>query len=230
MKERKEKTCIVIPAYNEETEIAKVIKGLKKEGYNDIIVVNDGSKDKTKETAEKENVIVISHIVNRGLGGALGTGISAALKEGADNIVTFDADGQHNPKDIKKLIAPIKNGKADAVIGSRLLNPEGMPHIRRIANNIGNIITYALFGLWTTDSQSGLRAFSRDAGEKIKIRTNKMEVSSEIIKEIHKNKLRFMEVPIEAIYTNYSLSKPHGQGFITGLKTLFKLILRKLME
>jgi UDP-N-acetylglucosamine---dolichyl-phosphate N-acetylglucosaminyltransferase len=227
---KKMKTCIVIPAFNEESTIAKVIRELKKEKYANIVVVDDGSEDRTKEAGKKEKVIVISHIVNRGLGGALGTGINAAIEENADIIVTFDADGQHNPKDIKKLIKPIEEGKADCVIGSRLLNPKGMPHMRRIANKIGNFVTYALFGIWTTDSQSGLRAFSRSAAEKIQIRTNRMEVSSEIIREIHKNKLRFTEVPIEAIYTDYSMSKPHGQGFITGLKTLFKLILRKLME
>lgn len=221
------KTYIVVPAFNEEKTIVSVIKGLKKEGCNNIIVVDDCSKDATYRLASKEKVILLHHSLNRGLGGALGTGIKAALEEGADIIVTFDADGQHNPKDIKKLIDLIKKGKAEAVIGSRLLDKAGMPWYRILQNFIGNVITFVLFGIWTTDSQSGLRAFSRKAAQKIRIKTNRMEVSSEIIGEIRRNKLKFREVPIKAIYTEYSLSK--GQSLLVGIKTFLKLILRRIM-
>lgn len=223
----KNKILIVIPAYNEEKTIGKVIKDLKKKNYKNIIVVNDGSVDNTKKIVEKQNILLYNHMINRGLGGALGTGIKAALLNNADVIVTFDADGQHSVNDIKNLIKPIIEKKADAVIGSRMLNPEGMPLIRKAYQWIANLITFLLFGVWTTDSQSGLRAFSRKAAEKIKIKTNRMEVSSEIVHEIGKNKLKFKEIPIKAIYTDYSLSK--GQSFFTGIKTTFRLILRRIM-
>ena len=222
------KIFIVMPAYNEEKIIAKVIHGLKKHKFQNIIVIDDGSEDNTSKIAKQEGVIVYRHPINRGLGGALGTGIKAGILEDADIIVTFDSDGQHDPKDINRVIAPIVKGKAQVVIGSRLINPKGMPWIRRIGNFGLNIITYVLFGIWTTDSQSGLRAFSNKAARKIQIHTNRMEVSSEIIREIGRNKLKFIEVPIKAIYTDYS--KEHGQSNLNAIKIVFKLILKKLMR
>ena len=114
---------IVIPAYNEERTIVEVIRGLKQHGFARLIVVDDGSSDRTGELACQEGVILLRHILNRGLGGALGTGISAALRLGAELIVTFDADGQHDPDDIARLLEPIERGEADVVIGSRMLDP-----------------------------------------------------------------------------------------------------------
>lgn len=222
-----EQAFIVIPAYNEESSIGRVIKGLKKEGYRRIIVVDDGSDDRTSAIARSEGVLVYRHSLNRGLGGALGTGIKAALQNNADIIVTFDADGQHDPKEIKRLIQPIRDGKADFVVGSRLKDPKGMPWIRRMGNWGFNIITLVLFGVWTTDSQSGFRAMSGKAAEMIRIRTNRMEVSSEFFTEIRRNRLRYAEVPIKAIYTDYSMTK--GQSSLNAFKILVKLILRRLM-
>lgn len=219
---------IVLPAYNEEQAVGPVLRSLQREGYENLVVVDDGSTDKTAEIAAESGADVYRHAINRGLGGALGTGIRAALEKGADIIVTFDSDGQHNPKDIKRLIQPLQKGTADVVIGSRLVNPRGMPFIRRIGNRGLNIITYALFGVWTTDSQSGLRAFSRHAAEKIAIKTNRMEVSSEIIKEIGRNHLRLKEVPIRPIYTDYSLK--HGQKHANGFKIVGKLVLERLRK
>lgn len=219
---------IVIPAYNEGTALKEVLVLLKEHGYHNTLVVDDGSKDKTFEIAKQHAKVAISHRLNRGLGGALGTGIIAALRMGAEYIVTFDADGQHDVNDLPKVLAPLKSGEAEVVIGSRLLQPEGMPWFRRIQNRVGNVITLILFGVWTTDSQSGLRGFSRSAAEQIQIKTNRMEVSSEIIHEIGRKKLRFTEVPIKAIYTDYSLSK--GQSLFVGIKTLAKLLLHRLTK
>ncbi len=217
-----------MPAFNEEKVIGRVLDSLKDEGYGNIIVVDDGSTDNTAGIAEKRGVLVCRHPINRGLGGALGTGIRAALEDKADIIVTFDSDGQHSPKDIKKLTSVIEKKKADVVIGSRLLRPKGMPMIRRIGNLGLNIITFMLFGIWTTDSQSGLRAFSQDAAKKIRIRTNRMEVSSEIIKEIGRLRLRFKEVPIKPIYTDYS--RQHGQSHLNAFRIIAKLMLKKIMR
>ena len=221
------KTSIVIPAYNEEKTIAKVIHNVRKYWQN-IIVIDDGSSDSTFDLASGLGVHVYRHIINRGLGGALGTGIVAALRHEADIIVTFDADGQHQAEDITRLIKPIEEGQADVVIGTRTSDKKGMPMTRQLANTMGNLVTRILFGLWVSDSQSGLRAFSARAAEKMQIRANRMEVSSEIIQEIKKHDLRLKEIPIKSIYTEYSLSK--GQGFMTGLKTLMKLVLMRLLK
>jgi UDP-N-acetylglucosamine---dolichyl-phosphate N-acetylglucosaminyltransferase len=223
---RDKRLAVVIPAYNEERTIIEVIRGLKQRGFVTLIVVDDGSSDRTAELACHEGVILLRHIINRGLGGALGTGITAALRLGAEVIVTFDADGQHDPDDIARLLEPIAKGEADVVIGSRMLKPTGMPYARQLANWSANIVTYLLFRGWTTDSQSGLRAVSRRAAAQIQIMTNGMEVSSEIIAETVKNRLKCKEIPVKAIYTAYSLSK--GQSFHVGLQTLMKLILAKV--
>lgn len=221
------KLTIVIPAYNEEKHIGEVIKGVKK--YTDnIIVVDDGSKDKTYKIAKDCGVSVYRHMINRGLGGALGTGISAALSEEADIILTIDADGQHDPCEIPKIIKPIMEGEADVVIGSRFLSRQTMPLFRKIGNPFLNLVTFFLFGIWSTDSQSGMRAFSKKAAGDLEIYTNGMEVSSEILKEIKLHGHKLKEVPIKSIYTDYSLSK--GQGLIPGLKTLFKLLILKLIK
>ena len=163
--------------------------------------------------------------MNRGLGAAIGTGFVVAQKLDADILITLDGDGQHDPKEIPKFLLAIKQG-ADVVIGSRMLSRNGMPWYRQVANFLGNISTFFLFGALVTDSQSGYRAFTKKALEQVRIKTNRMEVSSELIAESKTRKLKLVEVPIKAIYTDYSLSK--GQGFFVGLKTLLKLVLRRL--
>lgn len=226
------KLLIIIPAYNEEQIIGQVLKLLPRKirGINklDRIVIDDGSTDKTAEIARENNTKVLSHMINRGLGGALGTGLEYARINSFDIAVTFDADGQHNPSDIKKVIQPILKNKADIVIGSRLKNKKGMPWYRVLGNFLLNIITYIFFGLWSTDTQSGLRAFSHKAIEKIQIETNRMEVSSEIINKIKKNRLKYAEAPIQTIYTSYSLKK--GQKNSNGIAILAKLILEKILN
>jgi glycosyltransferase involved in cell wall biosynthesis len=143
-------------------------------------------------------------------------------------VVTFDADGQHSPDDIGRMIEPIRTGRADVVVGSRMIDPRGMPWTRQVANYLANFATWALLAVRTTDSQSGLRAFSREAARRVRITSCQYEVSSEICGEIKRLHLRSIEVPVQTIYTDYSLSK--GQGFSVGLKTLFRLILSKLVR
>lgn len=225
------KLAILIPAFNEEETLGRVIKTLPKKfpGVTalEIIIVNDGSLDRTREIALKNNVTVISHWLNRGLGGGLGTGFAYAKAQNFDCLITFDADGQHHPDDIAPVIKPIIQKKADVVVGSRFLTKKGqMPWYRRIGIFGFNIITYLLFWTWTTDSQSGLRAFSRRAIELIDIKSNKMEVSSEFFNEIQAKNLKMVEIPIRSIYTDYSLSK--GQKNINGLRILAKLISHRL--
>jgi hypothetical protein len=104
----------------------------------------------------------------------------------------------------------------------------GMPWYRQVANHLGNFVTFLLFGAWVTDSQSGFRAFTSYALSKIVIHTNRMEVSSELIAESKHNNLKLVEVPIKAIYTDYSLSK--GNNFFVGIKILLKLVLKRLTQ
>lgn len=215
---------IVLPAYNEEAVIKDVIREIQVAGYRNIIVVDDGSHDQTFEKAKEMDVIALRHPINRGKGAATKTGIEAAKLLGAGIIVTMDSDGQHNPSDIARLIAPIQKNHCDVVLGTRLKNPKGMPWYKIIANHIGNAITWYFYGLYVSDSQSGFRAYSRHASELINTKTDRYEYDSEVIREIYLYKLKYKEVPIEVRYTEYSMGKIQKQGFVNGLKTLYKII------
>jgi glycosyltransferase involved in cell wall biosynthesis len=221
------KKIIVIPAYNEERTIAEVVRGAVAIADR-VLVVDDGSRDRTGELAKQAGALVVRHAVNRGVGAALGTGIEAAVRLGADAVVTMDADGQHRAEDAAKVFARLAQDDIEFVIGSRMKrgdDPGKMPLHRVLFNTIGNVLTFLLFGVWVTDSQSGLRGLSRKAASTIELRTNGMESLSEFIKEKKDRHWRLAEVPIKAIYTDYSMSK--GQNFFVGVKVALRLIWRR---
>lgn len=224
------KLFVVLPAFNEAKVVGEVLGKVKKDlkeiknFQSYLVVVDDGSYDETAEQARKAGAIVLRHLLNRGLGGALGTGLVYAQKNEADILVTMDSDGQHDSRDIMKALKPILLDKADVVIGSRLLGQKGMPWDRQVIARAGSIVTFLLFGILTSDSQSGFRVFNKKAIEHMEIKTQGMEVSSELFGEIEKHYLRFMEVPIRVIYTDYSRRK--GQSNLNALQILLKLLLR----
>ena len=223
------KTWVVIPAYNEEKIIQDVLREIQAAGYANLIVVDDGSADNTQAKAKEiPGVIALRHRINRGKGAATKTGIEAAKMLGAVIIVTLDGDGQHNPEDICRLIRPIFEKHCDVVLGSRLLDPEGMPGYKIWHNKIANFITWYLYGLWVSDSQSGFRAYSRHAVELINTKTDRYEYDSEVIREISTYAQKYQEVPIEVRYTEYSMGKVEKQSLLNGIKTLFKMILNTL--
>lgn len=221
---------IIIPAYNEEQVIGSVLKGLPAEldGISEIetVVIDDGSEDNTSRVARNGGATVIRHGLNCGLGGAIGTGLEYAKITDADLAVTFDADGQHDSDDLYPVLGPLLAGEADVVIGSRMINPDGMPRLRTIGNWGLSAGTYLLFGTWCTDSQSGFRAFSRKAIQAMEINANCMEVSSDLIREIGDKNLRLKEVPIKAKYSSYSLGK--GQRKRNALNIAVRLVVRRL--
>lgn len=222
------KVLILVPAYNEAGQIKNVLADLQKHGYRNILVVDDGSGDNTSDLAKKKAKWVLRHVQNRGLGAALGTGFEFARLNDVDVLVTFDADAQHKASDIKKLIDPILKKRYDVVIGSRSLDFRSAPVSRRVLNYLSNLATFLVYGVWTTDSLSGLRAFNKTAYVSIQIKTDRMEVSNEFFREIKRNKLRFCEVPIKAIYTDYSRinSKNAGNPLVVWWTIGWKIILR----
>jgi glycosyltransferase involved in cell wall biosynthesis len=217
------KIYIVIPAYNEEKTIPSVLKDLKDHGYDDIIVIDDGSNDNTSSIARENGARTASHPINLGQGSALQTGIQYALSLGADAIVTFDADGQHIASDITKLLKPLKDGKAEAVLGSRFLdNKSNTPWTKRIILKGGIILLFLMYGIKLTDTHNGFRAFSRSAAEKLKLESSGMEHASEIIEKIKMEKIPFIEIPVTIRYTEYSMEK--GQRASNSFRILLKML------
>ncbi|MBT3721010.1 glycosyltransferase family 2 protein [archaeon] len=218
---------IVIAAYNEEEKIDKVIKDLKKE-YKNIIVVDDGSEDKTFDIAKKNKIIALQHVINRGQGAALKTGIDYALSKKADIIVTFDADGQFLVKDIKKVIAPIKKGIVDVVLGSRFLGKAvNIRPLKKFVLKLGVLVVYFLYGIKVTDSQNGFRGLSKKAAKKIKLTCDRMDHAGEFFWEITKNKLKYKEVPVTVIYDSYSLAK--GQSWTKSIEIGIKMFIKRFL-
>lgn len=197
--------CIVIPAYNEASAIGSVVKGMRKtldkSPYNaSIVVINDGSQDDTELIAKQAGATVINHILNSGAGSATATGLSYARQNNFSIAATMDADGQHSPKDVLMGIHNLIKSKHDLLIGSRLIDSSGMSRVKVLGNKGLTMITYLLFGINSTDSQSGLRIFSRNALEKLYWKTTGYEFCSEMLWRAKQLNLSIGEYPIKAIY------------------------------
>lgn len=214
---------VVIPAYNEGRVIQSVVKSVRELGYQ-VIAVDDGSKDNTLAEAEAGGAICVKHRLNRGKGAATKTGIEGAKLLKPRVIVTMDGDGQHSPNDIQTLIDPLLSNRCDVVLGTRPLIAGIMPRHRVIANHLGNFVTWAVHGLWVADSQSGFRAFSLTAAEVINTTSDRYEYESEVIREIRRHRLRYLEVPISVRYTQYDMTKQNRQNTLNGIKTVYKML------
>jgi len=221
---KRSKVFAVVPAYNEERRISKVIKDLKKYKYN-IVVVDDCSSDDTVKVVKKfRNIVLVEQKTNQGQGAALRVGIKRALKEGAEIIITFDGDGQHQAKEIGELISPIESGVADISLGSRFLDKRtSMPLSRKILLGGSVWVERIFFGIKLSDAHNGFRAMSRKAAQKIKIKEDRMAHASEIIKEISRNGLRYTEVPVQIIYNKETLEGGTG-SYRTAIGVLFKIV------
>jgi glycosyltransferase involved in cell wall biosynthesis len=221
------KIFFVIPAYNEEKSICLVIDDLKRAGYKNIIVIDDGSRDNTYSEAKKKGVVALKHIINRGQGAALRTGIDCAIKQGAEFIVTFDSDGQHRVEDLAAMLEPVIKGEVDVTLGSRFLRKTKMPLGRKILLKGSIVVQWLFYGIKLSDAHNGFRVLSRRAAEQIRIESDRMEHASEIVEEIVKKKIKYKEVPVEIRYSGYSMRKGEA-SFFGAIKILFKMIMRRL--
>jgi UDP-N-acetylglucosamine---dolichyl-phosphate N-acetylglucosaminyltransferase len=216
------KTLVVVPAYNEGATIASVLTSIR--GSYDVVVIDDGSTDATATIAAQCGAAVLQHCVNRGLGAALRTGFRYACDAGYEVVVTLDADGQHDPDEIPRLLDAIHVGAA-VVIGRR--DSVQMPTIRQLYNAVGAALTSGLFGGPLRDSQSGFRALRTKVLRDFDLKTSRMEISSEILAECHRLQLAVAEVPITVRYTEYSMSK--GQSLFEGARTAWRLVLKSFL-
>lgn len=218
------KIACVIPAWNEEKHISTVIDKVK--GLVDmIIVVDDCSRDRTSALAKEAGAFVLRHPINRGQGAALQTGSDYALKLGADIIVHFDADDQFAASEIVDVVTPIKNGEADIVFGSRFLEKKSdLPRLKKyLIWPLGRLVN-RLFGVKTSDPQSGFRAYTKEVAQSFRIENNGMAHCSEILIKLSRGHWRIQEIPITVTYHEY------GQKFSGGIRILKDLFIQKISQ
>ena len=222
-----ESITAVIPAYNEEITIDAIVR-MAMLHAREVIVVDDGSKDRTGELAALAGATVIRIPRNSGKGHALGIGLSTAAMNGCSIVVCLDADGQHDPADIPRVAQPIIDGKADMVIGSRYLNQNSkhqIPMYRRIGQNILTTATNFRNAVRITDSQSGYRAFTKDIVNSFSYSEAGMGIESEMIRNAVNSGARIQEVPILAKYENLR-APTRNPGFhgMAVLKSVIRLV------
>lgn len=223
--------ALVIPVFNEDEVIGPVLGEVMKTCDRlgvDVVVVDDGSELRV-ESSElgDENLNILRHEVNCGVGAAIGTGMDYARGKGYDMVLTMDGDGQHDPADLEMMIKKCEQG-VDIVNGSRFLKHQDVPLSRRLANVLGNILTFLLSGQWLSDSQSGMKAFSARALDQLEFFSAGYEWCTDVFREATWYDLSVEEVPISVEYSEYSMKK--GQSFAVGTDMVLRLVIRSLMR
>jgi glycosyltransferase involved in cell wall biosynthesis len=220
----------IIAAFNEEDTIGTVVIKTKKH-VDKVIVVNDGSSDKTAEVAKLAGAIIVKHTTNGGKGMALKTGFKFVQNLNPDIVVCLDGDAQHNPDDIPILLVPIEKGEADMVIGSRFLvkdHKKEIPLYRRFGQWLLTVATNLSTSEKITDSQSGFRAFSGDVIDKFRFNQTGFSIESEMLSDATENSIKIKEVPIPMRYDglNTSTETPGKHGFGV-LNNILKIVIEK---
>lgn len=222
--------AILVPAYNEENYIGAVIKSCL--GYNlDIIIIDDGSIDNTIKIIESikapENtkIITIKHIVNKGKGQSLITGFSHIIKNNYSGVITIDADGQHDTREIDNFLKAIEKEKPDMIIGNRLENTKNMPFIRLATNVFTSWIISSIAGRKISDVQSGFRYISSEVLKNIKLETRNFDTEPEIVIKASWLGYNIINIPIATIYHKDFVSHVNP---VTDTIKFFKLVFNSL--
>lgn len=219
----------VVPAYNEGKRVVAAIADAK-QFVDHVVVVDDCSSDDTGAVAKSAGAIVLRHIINRGQGAALQTGMDYAIKTlVADVVVHFDADGQMRGDEIPMMVAPIASGEADIVLGSRFLGKQAlnMPMMRKVMIRLGTLFTILLSGIRVTDTHNGFRALSRKAATDMRITLDRMAHASEILDLVKTKRLRYVERPVTISYSAETLQK--GQSTVKAMLTAKDIIKKKIV-
>lgn len=221
---------IIVPAFNEAQVIGDVVADLRS-AFANVVVVDDGSRDSTGETALQAGAHVVRHPVNLGQGAAIQTGVEYARSQpGAAVFATFDADGQHRVKDVLTMIERLSRGDVDIVIGTRFAGStiSHTPPLKRLILRTAAWLSPSSRRLDLTDAHNGLRVFNRTVADNLSLTMNGMSHAGEFIKLIGENHWRVAEEPVEILYTDYSLSK--GQPLLNGVNIVFDGFLRGRMR
>lgn len=222
------KIWIVVAAYNEGSAIAEVVRSVLERGYQ-IVVVDDGSSDDTRRRAHEAGAWTLRHTINLGQGAALQTGMTFALENDADSVVTFDADGQHDANEIADMLRTLEEKNVDIVFGSRFLGgTKNMPFMKGLVLKAAVIFSNLTSGVKLTDTHNGFRALSKNALQKIELRRNRMAHASEFIEQTARLRLAWAECPVHITYTEYSTVK--GQRLTGAFEILKDLLIGKLTK
>lgn len=215
-------TWLIIPCFNEGTVIGDVIRHAR-ETFPNIVAVNDGSSDNSAEEIHKAGAHLVNHPVNLGQGAAIQTGVEYARSQpGAQYFVTFDADGQHQVKDVVSMLDRLHNEDVDIIVGTRFGRPRNeddqVPWIKRLVLKTVVLLSSRTRKLGLTDAHNGLRVFNKKVADELNIRMNGMSHASEFVAQMDERGWRVSEQPVDILYTEYSMSK--GQSLINGVNIL----------
>lgn len=213
------KKILILPVYNESRYLASLIQQAKA-FVDEVVVVDDGSKDNSAELARQAGAITLRHIINLGKAAALKTGAEAALRLHADIVIFMDSDGQHLPKDLPRFIEPIEKEGMDIVIGCR----EGgnkMPFVRHLGNRMLEMATIILFRIDIKDIQSGYRAFRASVYDRLSWKAQNYHADAEMTIRAGKYHLKYKQISIDTIYHDDF----KGMTVIDGLKLLFQIFI-----
>lgn len=190
---------VIIPAYNEEKNIAQLVALVRSLGFP-VLVVDDGSKDATVAKAEESGASVLVTAINQGKGSALRRGFAWFLNQNHPVAIMMDSDGQHDPKELKIFLKALNESSVQVVVGNRLDDPRGMPWLRRVTNRFMSWVISAVTKQNIPDSQCGYRAIRRQALEKFVLQTSNFEIESEILLEASRHGFTISSVPIQCVY------------------------------
>ena len=193
------RTCVIIPAYNVEKTLPRVIKGAQKY-VEKVIVVDDGSTDATFTKAKEAEAEVLRHNKNEGKGRALRTGLERALEKGFEQIILMDGDGQHDSNEIPRFLKAAQDSQVDIIVGSRMESVRDMPRDRLAVNRIGSFLTSLLARQRIPDSQSGYRLVKSRVLKKITLTSRRYDVESEMLIKAGKRGFGIKSIPIKTIY------------------------------
>lgn len=220
---------ILIPSFNESNVILKTIASVR--GPYEVVLIDDASTDNTSQVVKGLPIYYLRHSVNLGQGAALQTGMSFAYQQGADIVVHFDADGQHNPNDIPRFIDELEKRQLDILLGSRFLCQEdrqSVPAFKQIILKIATFINGIITGLWLTDAHNGFRVMNRRSLSLIRLKENRMAHATEILAEVYRHKLNVAEMSTHVTYTDYSKAK--GQSWTNSFNILFDLFVNRYLR
>ncbi len=190
---------ILIPAFNEERRIGDVVQAVRRQ-YPRVVVVDDGSGDRTAERAGQAGATVLKHDVNRGKGAALETGFAYARDHGHAFVLTMDADGQHAPGDIPAFLERFRQGGVDVIVGNRMAAASGMPLVRRVTNRFMSAILSRRMGQHVPDTQNGFRLYRTAVIPEAAQASQGFAAESEILLALSLHRVRIQSVPVHVIY------------------------------